>query len=292
MADIKQILEEKKIQIEKYLAALDRGGTSLLKEAMDYTLLAGGKRLRPCLFLLTAELYGVTSERLLPFAAGLEMIHAYSLIHDDLPAMDNDDYRRGKPTNHKVFGEGQAILAGDALLSEAFYQMALPGQTEAPDRVVAAIRCAADHAGIGGMVLGQSLDLLGEGRELTLAELQEIHDGKTGALISLAFVAAALLCGAPEHDVAALDRFGRSLGLAFQIADDILDHEGSFEELGKPIGSDESNAKVTYISLLGLDGAKAAGAEALAAANTALDRLSVDTALLKALGDVVFNRKH
>ena len=292
MAQIKTILAEKRNLLEDYLAGQPRGEKTPLKEAMAYTLLAGGKRLRPCLFLFTAELYGADAKRLLPFAAGLEMIHAYSLIHDDLPAMDNDDYRRGKPTNHKVFGEGQAILAGDALLSEAFYQMALLGQTVAPDRVVAAIRCAADYAGISGMVLGQSLDLLGEGRELTLAELQEIHDGKTGALISLAFVAAALLCGAPENDVAALDRFGRSLGLAFQIADDILDHEGSFEELGKPIGSDESNAKATYISLLGLAGAKAAGAEALASANAALAGLSVDTALLKALGDVVFNRNH
>lgn len=291
MADIKEILEYKRILLEDYIAGLPRGEHSLLREAMAYTFLSGGKRLRPVLLLLTADLYRNDSVKLLPFAAGIEMIHTYSLIHDDLPAMDNDDYRRGKLTNHKVYGEGMAMLAGDGLLSEAFYMMASLQKTEPAENVLAAIGFVADYAGIGGMVYGQSLDLMGEEKALTLEALKRIHFYKTGALLSLAFVCGAVLSGAPQSDVAALDRFGRSLGLAFQITDDILDHEGTFAELGKPIGSDEVNHKTTYISLLGLDGARAAGKAAVDDAIKELDALSVSGTLLKGLGNVVLNRK-
>lgn len=291
MANVKEILENKRILLENYFAGLSRGQGSLLQEAMAYTFLSGGKRLRPSLFLLTADLYGKESEKLLPFAAGLEMIHTYSLVHDDLPAMDNDDYRRGRPTNHKVYGEGQAILAGDALLSEAFYLMASLKETEPAESVLRAISYTGDYAGIGGMVYGQSLDLLGEKTELTTEELKRIHYYKTGALISLAFVCAAILSDAPEKDVEALDRFGRLLGLAFQITDDILDHEGTFADLGKPIGSDKVNGKTTYISLLGLAGAREAGQQAVAEAQLEIASLSVNSAILKDLGNVVLNRK-
>lgn len=291
MANVEEILANKRILLETYLTGWSRGKGTLLQEAMSYTLGNGGKRLRPSLFLLTADLYGKDSENLLPFAAGLEMIHTYSLIHDDLPAMDNDAYRRGKPTNHKVYGEGQAILAGDALLSEAFYLMASLKETEPAERVLGAISYAADYAGLGGMVYGQSLDLLGEEKTLTAKELQGIHYYKTGALLSLSFVCGAVLGSAPQRDVESLDRFGRSLGLAFQITDDILDHEGSFAELGKPIGSDEVNGKTTYISLLGLAGARAAGKQAVAEAVGEIASLSVDSAVLSDLGHVVLNRK-
>lgn len=291
MADVKEILANKRILLEAYLTDLARGKGTLLQEAMSYTLSNGGKRLRPSLFLLTADLYAKDSENLLPFAAGLEMIHTYSLIHDDLPAMDNDDYRRGKPSNHKVYGEGQAILAGDALLSEAFYLMASLKATEPAERVLAALSYAADYAGLGGMVYGQSLDLLGADKAQTAAALKKIHYYKTGALLSLSFVCGAILGGAPQRDVDALDRFGRSLGLAFQIADDILDYEGTFAELGKPIGSDEANDKTTYISLLGLAGAQKAGKQAIAEANGEIASLSVDSVVLRDLGQVILNRK-
>ncbi|HMM05864.1 MAG TPA: polyprenyl synthetase family protein [Clostridiales bacterium] len=291
MANVEEILANKRILLKTYLTDWSRGKGTLLREAMSYTLGNGGKRLRPSLFLLTADLYGKDSENLLPFAAGLEMIHTYSLIHDDLPAMDNDAYRRGKPTNHKVYGEGQAILAGDALLSEAFYLMASLKETEPAERVLDALRYVADYAGLGGMVYGQSLDLLGEGKMLTVDALKEIHFYKTGALLSLAFVCGAVLGGAPQKDVEALDGFGRSLGLAFQITDDILDHEGTFAELGKPIGSDEVNGKSTYISLLGLAGARAAGKQAVAEAIGEIASLSVDSTVLRDLGKVVLNRK-
>jgi geranylgeranyl diphosphate synthase type II len=290
MADVKEILEKKRNLLEDYIADLPRGEHSLLREAMAYTYLSGGKRLRPVLLLLTADLYCEDSEKLLPFAAGLEMIHAYSLIHDDLPAMDNDDYRRGKLTNHKVYGEGQAILAGDGLLTEAFYMMSAIQEAVPAERVLSAVAYVADYAGIGGMVYGQSLDLIGEKKELTLEELKKIHYYKTGALLSLAFVCGAVLSGAPQSDVIALNRFGRKLGLAFQIADDILDHEGTFVELGKPIGSDETQGKTTYISLLGLEGARAAGKAAVDDAVKELTALSVESLLLNDLGKVVLDR--
>ena len=256
--------------------------TDIQSKSMSYSLSAGGKRLRPCLFLLVADLYGGNLENLLPFAAGIEMIHTYSLIHDDLPAMDNDDLRRGKPTNHVVFGEAQAILAGDGLLTAAFDYMAKTRGDSA--LLVQAMALASQAAGYKGMVGGQSLDIIAEGKSLTEEELKTVHKGKTGALISLSLASAAILCDAPREDIGILTDYGYDLGILFQIADDILDVESSAEITGKPQGSDEEQGKTTYISLLGKEGALKAGEELLKSASLRLNGLSVDAGSLKDLG--------
>ncbi|MCL2817475.1 MAG: polyprenyl synthetase family protein, partial [Clostridiales bacterium] len=195
----------------------------VLFEAMRYSVFAGGKRLRPALFLAVLRLFGLENKAYLPFACGLEMIHTYSLIHDDLPAMDNDDLRRGRPTSHKVFGEAQAILAGDALLTHAFCVMLKAAVAAQPQRLLAAVDYVAWQSGIGGMVAGQSADIVCEGRELSEEELRYIHERKTGALFCASVVSAALLAGAREEEIASLSAYAQKLGLVFQIADDILD---------------------------------------------------------------------
>ena len=288
---IQQLLEDKRKEIEDYLNTLLEEEGDLLQESMAYSLRAGGKRLRPSLFLMTAELYGLESAKVMPFAAGIEMIHTYSLIHDDLPAMDNDDYRRGRLTNHKVFGEAQAILAGDGLLTEAFAMMCRVDKSIPASRVLSAIALTAENAGINGMVRGQTKDIQAEGKSLTLDELRSVHYDKTGALIRLSVIAAGILAGAGEDDLKALMNYGDCLGLAFQIIDDILDHESTFEELGKPIGSDEENNKTTYITLLGIEGAKKAAEYAAGEADCWAEKLSVDGTVLKELCDELLNRR-
>lgn len=288
---IQQLLEDKRKEIEDYLNTLLEEEGDLLQESMAYSLRAGGKRLRPSLFLMTAELYGLESAKVMPFAAGIEMIHTYSLIHDDLPAMDNDDYRRGRLTNHKVFGEAQAILAGDGLLTEAFAMMCRVDKSIPASRVLSAIALTAENAGINGMVRGQTKDIQAEGKSLTLDELRSVHYDKTGALIRLSVIAAGILAGAGEDDLKALMNYGDCLGLAFQIIDDILDHESTFEELGKPIGSDEENNKTTYITLLGIEGAKKAAEDAAGEADCWAEKLSVDGTVLKELCDELLNRR-
>lgn len=288
---IQQLLEDKRKEIEDYLNTLLEEEGDLLQESMAYSLRAGGKRLRPSLFLMTAELYGLESAKVMPFAAGIEMIHTYSLIHDDLPAMDNDDYRRGRLTNHKVFGEAQAILAGDGLLTEAFAMMCRVDKSIPASRVLSAIALTAENAGINGMVRGQTKDIQAEGKSLTLDELRSVHYDKTGALIRLSVIAAGILVGAGEDDLKALMNYGDCLGLAFQIIDDILDHESTFEELGKPIGSDEENNKTTYITLLGIEGAKKAAEDAAGEADCWAEKLSVDGTVLKELCDELLNRR-
>lgn len=226
-----------------------------LQEAMEYSLLAGGKRIRPILTLETCRLCGGGAETALPFACAVEMIHTYSLIHDDLPAMDDDDLRRGRPTSHIVYGEATAILAGDALLTAAFEQLT---KADLPaSRVVEAVRCLSRAAGSAGMVGGQALDMAGEGRVLNRGELELLQSLKTGALI---FAAAELGCiaagGAPEQR-AQVRAYAQALGRAFQIRDDMLDVISSQEELGKPVGSDQANEKSTFVSVLGLEGCAA-----------------------------------
>lgn len=224
-------------------------------EAMGYSLMAGGKRLRPVIMMMTAEMMGRDARIVLPFAAALEMIHTYSLIHDDLPAMDNDDLRRGRPTNHKVFGEAMAILAGDALLTRAFE--AVSGYDE-PDvdkqRVLRAISVLARTSGCDGMIGGQVIDIESKNEDIEL--LKYLHSLKTGALIRAAGVIGAILAGGTEEQIRAVDDFCKNLGIAFQIQDDILDVCGTEEELGKPIGSDAENEKSTYVTLCGIEKAK------------------------------------
>ena len=240
--------------VEEYLSGVFRTGERYadLQEAMEYSLLSGGKRVRPVLTLETCRMCGGNPEDALPFACGVEMIHTYSLIHDDLPAMDDDDLRRGRPTNHKVYGEATAILAGDGLLTAAFEQLAsagLPAQ-----RVVDAVACLALAAGPAGMVGGQALDMAGEGRGLTRWELEQLQSLKTGALISAAAELGCIAAGGGEEARAQVRRYAMALGRAFQVRDDMLDVTSTDQELGKPVGSDRSREKSTFVTALGLEG--------------------------------------
>jgi geranylgeranyl diphosphate synthase type II len=225
---------------------------SRLNEAMRYSVTAGGKRLRPVLCLLAAEACGGTMETALPAACALEMVHTYSLIHDDLPAMDDDDLRRGRPTCHVAFGEATAILAGDGLLTLAFEVLAR--HVRPPDTALACVRALAEAAGPEGMVGGQMADLEAEGRDGgTFEELESIHRRKTGALLRCALRMGGLVAGASEREQMALDAYGQSVGLAFQIVDDLLDVEGDETKLGKRIGKDSDLGKWTYPGLLGIE---------------------------------------
>lgn len=221
-------------------------------EAMAYSLFAGGKRLRPQIMMMTAKMCGASPEAVLPFACAMEMIHTYSLIHDDLPAMDNDDLRRGKPTNHKVFGEAIAILAGDALLTRAF-EVVAAYDVQGVDKknVLRAISVLASASGCDGMIGGQVVDIESHDEDMEL--LKYLHSLKTGAIIRASGVIGAILAGADEEQISAVDSFCYNFGIAFQIQDDILDVVGTSEELGKPIGSDAENNKSTYITLCGLE---------------------------------------
>ena len=260
--DLKEYLKRQCALVD---AALDRylpRETELphsVHKAMRYSVFAGGKRVRPILMLAACQAVGGDPGRAVPAACAMEMIHTYSLIHDDLPAMDDDDFRRGNPTNHKVFGEAIAILAGDALLTEAFKLASDPryaGGCE-PSGLLAVIHEIASCAGSCGMVGGQVIDMESEGHlDIDLATVQYIHTHKTGALIKASVVAGALLGGAAGVQLAAITRYGEAAGLAFQIADDILDIEGTTEEIGKDAGSDQARGKATYPAVMGLAAAK------------------------------------
>lgn len=253
--DFKAYYETRQKLIEQFLRQrISKKGISRVDEAMEYSLMAGGKRIRPILLMATAEALGAKGYNFLPVACGLEMIHTYSLIHDDLPCMDNDDYRRGRLTNHKVYGEAMAVLAGDGLLTLAFEVM-LEQKNVSPSSLIETVREIAMCAGNFGMVGGQGLDLEYEGKQITPEQLRTLHAGKTGALFIGAIRGGAHLAGASDIQLRALTRFADLLGLAFQITDDILDVEGTEEELGKPIGSDSRNQKSTYVSLYGIEAA-------------------------------------
>ncbi|TMW74116.1 polyprenyl synthetase family protein [Alteribacter natronophilus] len=223
---------------------------------MRYSLEAGGKRLRPILLLATLEGYGVSLEKGYDTACAIEMVHTYSLIHDDLPAMDNDDMRRGKPTNHIIYGEAMAILAGDALLTQSFEIISKSAYLNDSEKAKLILHLA-QAAGPKGMVGGQVADMEAEKKSgLEVSDLEYIHHHKTGDLLAFAIEAGAIIASADEEECLLLRRFAKNLGLAFQIKDDILDVEGDAEEMGKPAGSDETNGKTTYPKLLGMEGAK------------------------------------
>jgi len=274
--DLKKYLKDRCLLVdealERFLPPADELPVSLHK-AMRYSVFAGGKRVRPILLLGACEAVGGDLNLAMPAACAMEMIHTYSLIHDDLPAMDDDDFRRGNPTNHKVFGEAIAILAGDALLTEAFILLsnsAHAGKTDAA-RLLPVIYEIARCAGSHGMVGGQVVDMESEGNpDVDLATVQYIHTHKTGALIKASVKAGAILGGADEAGLAAMIRFGETVGLAFQIADDILDIEGTTEEIGKDAGSDEARGKATYPALMGLAAAKQRAGELVGMALDAL----------------------
>ena len=261
--------------------------------AMRYSVMAGGKRLRPILVIAGAEAVGGTPETVLPAACALELIHTYSLIHDDLPAMDDDDYRRGRLTNHKVFGEAIAILAGDALLTLAFRLVADNALLVKDPRVVRDVVAElTDAAGTFGMVGGQVVDIESEGKAITAETLEYIHRHKTAALIRASLRVGALLAGGDATSVAAIGEAGGDLGLAFQIVDDILDVEGSLEELGKTAGSDERKQKATYPALHGVEASRRQAKTLIERAKQRLGVFGARAVPLQALADYVFERKN
>ena len=250
-----QKVREIEDSLQNYLPK-QKGYQKIIMEAMGYSLLAGGKRLRPMLMKETYTLFGGHSKVIEPFMAAIEMVHTYSLVHDDLPAMDNDDYRRGKLTCHKAFNEGLAILAGDGLLTYAFDVMLSDALEKRDFKYVYATKTIAKLSGMNGMLVGQVVDVESEGKEIDADTLLYIHDNKTAGLIKAALLAGAAIGGADEESLKILEKVGYNIGVAFQIKDDILDVTSTTEVLGKPVLSDEKNDKVTYVSLYGLDKAQ------------------------------------
>jgi geranyltranstransferase len=262
----------------------------ILRESMEYSLMAGGKRLRPILLMAAADAVGADGTRFLPVACALEMIHTYSLIHDDLPAMDDDDYRRGKLTNHMVYGDAVAILAGDALLTLAF-TVILRQKDVSAEALLHVVDEISRAAGAEGMVGGQVLDLGAEGGHISMEELRRVHMGKTGALFHAALRSGAILADATEEQLAALTSYADHFGLAFQITDDILDVIGTSEEIGKPVGSDEKNHKSTYVSLTSLTEAQELARHTAEEAETALSIFGTEADFLRDLVAHLVNRK-
>ena len=288
-------------RFESYLEPINRRLTQLLPlctydapevcDAMRYSVDGGGKRIRPVLLLESCRLCGGDWEGALGFACALEMIHTYSLVHDDLPCMDDDDMRRGKPACHIAFGEATAVLAGDALLTHAFFAAAnSEAAKKTPDRALEAIALLSKYAGAEGMIGGQAVDLQNEGKTIALSRLQTMDSLKTGALMRAACEIGAVLAGADDEKRAALVRYAEALGQAFQIVDDILDVTSDEKTLGKPIGSDAELQKSTYVSLLGLDRAKAAAKDCTAAAIDALNVFGADAAFLRSLAENLMTR--
>ncbi len=291
--DLKQYLEARRLMVEEALeVALPQqdGPETRVVEAMRYSLFAGGKRLRPILCLAASEAVGGDLKTAMPAGCALEMIHTYSLIHDDLPAMDDDDLRRGKPTNHKVFGEAIAILAGDGLLTEAFVLLS-DYNSLLPERAVQVIGVIAEAASYRGMVGGQVVDILSQNKRADLETVQQMHSRKTAALIAAATESGALAGKGSEAQVAALARYGRAIGLAFQIADDILDIEGDTELLGKTTGADEARGKVTYPAAVGLERSRQTANEMVNDALAALEGFDDRANPLRSLANYIITRK-
>ena len=297
--DIKKYLQEKKeivdSALERYFPEEVGFPTSLYK-AVQHSLFAGGKRIRPILAVAAFEAVGGEGNGILPFACALEMIHTYSLIHDDLPAIDNDDYRRGKPTCHKVFGEAVAILAGDGLLTEAFKLMTdrqfHEGLSHNERLILDIINEVAQAAGISGMVGGQVVDIESEGKEVDFPTLQYIHTHKTGAMILVSIRVGARLGGAEEEVLKAFTHYGERIGLAFQITDDILNVEGKTVLLGKKTGGDLSKGKATYPSLLGLEETKRRAKELVELAIDALSPFGAEADPLREIARFIIAREY
>ena len=266
----------------------EEGYQKTIFEAMNYSLSSGGKRLRPILTLESAKIIGGDVKEVIPFCVAIEMIHTYSLIHDDLPAMDNDDFRRGKPTNHKVFGDGMATLAGDALLNYAFEIML----KENADIRLKAIYEIARGAGIYGMIGGQVVDIESENKSIEKEKLDFIHMNKTAAMIIGCMRAGAIMGNACEDDLQNITKYAKNIGLAFQIVDDILDIVGDEKALGKPVGSDIENHKSTYPSLIGLDESKKVATDLIKEAKDSIRKISGESRFLEDLADYIISRDH
>ena len=292
--EFKNVLEEKIDYIETLLNEYmpkEEGYQRTIMKAMNYSLKAGGKRLRPILTLESCKIVGGKEEDAIPFAMAIEMIHTYSLIHDDLPALDNDDLRRGKPTNHKVFGDGMATLAGDALLNYAF-EIMLSSSIDKKDsnKYLKAINEIAKHAGIYGMIGGQVVDVESENKIIDKDKLDFIHLNKTAAMIIGCMRAGAIIGGASDEELEKVTKYGENIGLSFQIVDDILDITGEEVKLGKPIGSDIENHKSTYPSLLGLEKSREIARQLIEEAKSSIDGLSSEIDFLNQLGDYIISR--
>lgn len=270
----------------------EEGFARTMAQAMNYSMLAGGKRLRPMLIQETYRLFGGTEKVAEPFMAGMEMIHTHSLIHDDLPALDNDDYRRGRLTTHKVYGEAMGVLSGVALLNYAYETMLQAfSLTEDQDRVICALKVMAEKTGIHGMLGGQSVDVENDGKPLEKEMLDYIYRNKTSALIEASMMTGAILAGADEQQVAVVEEAAGNIGLAFQIQDDILDVTSTDEELGKPVHSDEKNNKVTYVTLFGIEEASRQVELLLEKAIKLLKSLNKNNEFLYLLIEKLINRR-
>jgi geranylgeranyl diphosphate synthase type II len=295
--DIKQYLEHKRQDVDRFLDSVmpsENAPPANLHKAMRYSLFAGGKRVRPILAIAAYEAVGGSSPTILPLASSLELIHTYSLIHDDLPAMDNDDYRRGKPTNHKVFGEAMAILAGDALLTMAFDIVSRPESADGldPQAQVRVIQELASGAGNVGMVGGQVADIEAEGQDIDLATLEGVHRRKTGKLIRAAVRIGGIAGSATAGQLDRLTAYAEDIGLAFQIADDVLNVTGTREELGKDANTDASRGKKTYPAFFGVDGARKLAEERVASAIRHLEGFDRKADPLRELARYITARKN
>lgn len=294
MEELQQKVEHINNVLEKFLP-VEEGQQRIIFEAMNYSVRAGGKRLRPILMEETYHMFGGSSAVIEPFMAAIEMIHTYSLVHDDLPAMDNDEYRRGKKTTHAVYGEAMGILAGDALLNLAYETAAKAFDMEVADaRVVRAFTVLAKKAGVYGMVGGQVVDVESEKSDdcpITREKLDFIYRLKTGALIESSMMIGAILAGASSDEVSRVEQIAAKLGLAFQIQDDVLDVTSTLEVLGKPVGSDEKNNKATYVTFEGLDKAVSDVERISKEAEEQLDDLGYDDAFLKELFEYLIHRE-
>ncbi len=282
LAAFARLREQIDVALDAILPVPDLEPTQL-HQAMRYSVMAGGKRIRPILAVTSYRTSGGTSDRILRYASALELLHTYSLIHDDLPCMDDDDFRRGKPTLHKQYSECIAVLAGDALHALAFEVLAESGNCDVVLEVSRAI-------GTEGMIGGQVRDVQAEGREVTLADVEKIHRGKTAALITASVKIGAMLAKAPAPAIDCLERFGGKLGLAFQVVDDILDVEGDFETLGKSVGSDDRLAKATYPKVIGIESSKKIAAELIAEAKATLEPYA-DKEVFWELADYILARQ-
>lgn len=291
--DIHSYLASKAALVEKKLEILIPERTvsySSLYTAARYSLLGAGKRLRPILTLATAETFGAATDSALSAGCAFEMIHTYSLIHDDLPCMDNDDFRRGKLSSHKAFGEGHAVLTGDYLLTFAFEVITNDPNLTAQQKV-ALINLIAKNSGCSGMIAGQVMDIQAEGKAIDIDQLQLIHQYKTGALINASILAGGIIADVSSSDYQSLHDFGSDIGLAFQIVDDILDVTASEAKHGKTTASDQTNHKTTYVTLLGIDGAQAKADMLYDRALSHLEKIECNTSILKALAKCLVHRK-
>lgn len=294
--EFKESLKEKSKYIESLLneyMPIEEGYQATIMKAMNYSLKAGGKRLRPILTLEACKIVGGNEKDALPFAIAIEMIHTYSLIHDDLPALDNDDLRRGKPTNHKVFGEAMAVLAGDSLLNYAFEVMLSNSiNKENPEKYLRAINEIAKSSGIHGMIGGQVVDVESENKTISKDKLDFIHLNKTAAIIIGCMRAGAIIGNANAEELEKITRYGKNIGLSFQIVDDILDIIGDESKLGKHVGSDIENHKSTYPSLLGLEESKAIAKQLIDEAKENIKDLKEDSRFLDGLADYIIDREY